>query len=209
MQLASQTKRLETEAAEARSRLASETKRLETEVVEVQARLASEMRRWEAEAAEAKSGLASEAQRWEAERVQLERRLQQRDAELEAVRSTSSTSQTGAMTISMGSATEAVPDSAFDPALQEAEARCADLERQLTDQNREVETLRRLVGEHTIVEGRLENLQREFDEKCKDLAAAEERCSTASEQSRRQDELDVRARKLRNKRRTWSSAWPA
>jgi len=168
----------------------SERAAREAAAAEAQARLTTQTQRWETEAAEAEGRLTTQTQRWDAERVQLERRLQQREAELEAVRSTS-TAQTGAMTIAIGEA-EAVAN----PALQQAETRCADLARQLAEQSGELETLRRLVGEHTIIEGRLEHLQQEFDQKCRELAAAEERISTAIEQARKQDELEARARTL-------------
>lgn len=145
---------------------------------------------WEAEIAELQMRLGAETERFAAERLQLERRLQQRESELEAVRSTS-TAQTGLMTMPLAGV-----EAAVDPAAAEAEQNRREMERQLAERDSELQMLRRLVGQHTIVEGRLENLTRDYEEKCAELAAAEGRAVTAVEQSKRQEELESRARNL-------------
>ena len=182
----------ETELSAAQDAIARQTAELQAcrrQLEETEA-AAAESRDATGQIAELESRLRAETERFEAERLQLERRLQQRDSELEAVRSTS-TAQTGLMTLPMGGV-----EAAADPAVAEAEQRRLELERQLAERDSELETLRRLVGQHTIVEGRLEKLTRAYEDKCTELAAADARAVTSAEQSKRHEELESRARNL-------------
>src|SRR5262249_46844747 len=78
----------------------------------------------EAELTSARASLEQATDAWRTERAQLQHRLEQRDAELRAIRATS-TAQTGVMTVGIGEV-QAAPDQSL-----EWIAKCADLDKQL------------------------------------------------------------------------------
>jgi hypothetical protein len=115
--------------------------------------------------------LANEKSRWQTERTQLERRLSQRDAELAALRSR------GGQTSPMTEVLDAIT-STDDPKDLLAQAKCIELQEKLDSAQSENETLRRLIGESTIIQGRFEKLTRDFDKKCIDF---DKKCSELDE----------------------------
>lgn len=153
-----------------------------------------ERARLEEELEEARTLLAREEDRWKEDLSRLQRRLQQRDAELAAIRS-GGAGHTSPMTEVLGDGVVNAPQvhqelqarcaeleqqlananehqarcTQLDQQLNEQQTRYAELERQLANANDQIEPLRRLVGEYTIIEGRFEKLTRDFDQKCIEL----------------------------------------
>jgi hypothetical protein len=164
------------------------------------AETANERAGLENEVAQARSALANEKDRWDQERTQLERRLEQREAELVAVRS-NATAQTSSMTVMIDEITRSKQTIAED-----LENRCADLEAQLAQRQSEaaashgeIESLRRIVGEQTIIEGRFEKLTRDYDVRCIELEEARSQVAAATAaSSRAAEEAEERAEALKS-----------
>jgi hypothetical protein len=180
-----------TELASVREQLAAagrERAWLEAEVEQARQVLANEKAHWEEE----KSRWQEERSSVQNEHTQLQRRLTQRDAEIASLRSCGG--QTNPMTVVLD---ELSGENSRTAVPGELEAKCQELQSQIAAQQTELETLRRMVGEHTIIEGRFEKLTRDYDLRCIELDEARAQVTAAAAAgSRASDDAEERAAAL-------------
>ncbi len=148
------------------------------------------------ELAQVRSELATEQTKWEEDRQQFEVRLEQRAAEIEALRN-GAVGQAGAMTVVFGRDGSQLGERA------ELEEQLKSLEEQTAAKDREIEALRQRGADQAAVTIQLEALQREHEIKCNELIAAhdrivatEQQLATFSQQVATAAELDARAQSL-------------
>jgi hypothetical protein len=154
-----------------RDSAAAELTQVKTALDEVRASLANQEAAFQAQRAQ----FEGDRNEFENERTQLQRRLNQRDAELEALRSTTA-AHTGAMTVAITELSESQRT-----LKEELSERCAGLEAQLAEKHiqlearqREIEDLQRSHSRHVEQSARLAELEQAHEQKCREFAAQEQ-----------------------------------
>jgi hypothetical protein len=136
-----------------------------------------------AELAQVRSEMAKDQVRWDEERRQYELRLEQRTAEIEALRNVAS-GQEGAMTVVFGKDGK-------------SSGQTAELEAQIkTLKESEIQSLRLIEADQAAIKGKLELLQYEFECKCNELKAAQDRVTATEQQLAASGDLASRAQQL-------------
>lgn len=159
--------------AELRGAVADQEANLQSQQAQFQAERSS----WESE----RKNLAAERENLESERTQLQRRLHQRDAELDALRSTTM-AQTGAMTVAISELSETQRSlkeelsercAALTAQVAEKQSQLDRQQEQLAAKQQELDCLQQALTDHQAKDTKLAELERCYAEKCAQCDAQE------------------------------------